>query len=138
MTLSEAIRIGAMLKPQAFGGCHVTGATCALGAAVEAIGALRLCVNGYMPTDDAIAALATRWPYIDSVVSNPITGDGGDLSFVIFELNDTHRWTRDQIADFVESIERSLEPSVAKDGEAETVVSVSLVSDAEVLIPVSQ
>lgn len=38
MRLSEAIRLGAMLKPQGFGSYFRHGATCAMGAAIEAVG----------------------------------------------------------------------------------------------------
>lgn len=36
MKLSEAIRLGAMLKPQAFGADIEGDSTCAIGAAIEA------------------------------------------------------------------------------------------------------
>jgi len=40
MRLSDAIRLGAMLKPQAYGGFHFEGRTCAMGAALDACGRL--------------------------------------------------------------------------------------------------
>jgi hypothetical protein len=81
--LSEAIRLGAMLHPQAYGvmqqmdGERVIG-TCALGAAHEA---------GF-----DILSIDNR------------------LASEIQHLNDWDRWTRERIADFVESCERSEEP----------------------------
>lgn len=100
MRLSEAIRLGAMLKPQAFGtfrartatrddgaflGLRIIESTCALGAACDA---------GYKRSG------------IDQVhVWCPACSLRAGVLFHAMHLNDTHRWTREQIADWVESIE---------------------------------
>ncbi len=69
-------------------------ATCALGAAREA---------GYWE-DDAINAAR---------VSCPHCGYDAPRLGIVVHLNDHHRWTREQIADWVESQERLIEPEPA-------------------------
>ena len=111
MTLSEAIRLGSMLGPQIRG--HFVGpdhSSCALGAAMIAVGYHN--------------RLATRWelkvllkalfPITTSIVRCPSCGAAvrtrclvGYLAGCIVHLNDAHRWTREQIADWVETIEQA-------------------------------
>lgn len=97
MRLSEAIRLGALLNPQGFGEMkEKDGRTCALGAALEAMGALQKDVR-------------TNWlfPVLKMYVTCP-AGDGhaqfGETSLdaMIIHLNDFHKWTREEIADWVE------------------------------------
>ncbi len=113
MRLSEAIRLGAMLKPQAFGDYTDGIGTCALGAANEAIG---LSAN-----DDETEG---PWPFIAIGLPCPSCGVtlGADpetgLGEMVEHLNDYHRWTREVIADFVETIEAQHEASMAKDSAA--------------------
>lgn len=96
LRLSEAIRRGAMLKPQAFGVTESEGGgTCALGGALEAIGI----------TGRRYSAASEYWPIAGAVVANPVRDDYHLLFGVIRELNDSHKWTREQIADWVETIE---------------------------------
>jgi hypothetical protein len=103
MQLHEAIRLGAMMKPQGFGlgsGNPRAAATCALGAAYEAArvtGSWRSLLLVF-PQLKHIEQLAC--PTCDT------TQDG-----LIAHLNDDHRWTREQIADWVEQIERAQEPT---------------------------
>lgn len=100
MRLSEAIRLGAMLKPQAFGDYSVGVGTCALGAAHEALG------------KNADDESEWWWPELPRDAICPSCGGmrHSDSSFavggVIAHLNDVHKWTREQIADWVETIER--------------------------------
>lgn len=102
MKLSDAIRLGAMLHPQCFDRMEVRGfltdgkvvATCALGAAIQA---------GY------------RLEYVGatSLVPCPVPQCHGfldtshmvNLYAMVTHLNDWHRWTREAIAGWVETIE---------------------------------
>jgi hypothetical protein len=118
MKLSEAIRLGSMLRPQGHRMLMSGGATCALGAALEAIGedVWRLNFNG----DSAVDAVVKRAGWIDPEHVCPACGekfDGRDETgeedgfYVIAHLNDVHKWTREAIADWVEQIERAQEPT---------------------------
>lgn len=99
MKLSEAIRLGAALKPQAFGHAYSGARSCALGAAADAMG---------------IDYYKTNWAAVLSGFTGeyhcPVAGcvDSGWMKYVgliITHLNDNHRWTRERIADWVESLE---------------------------------
>lgn len=114
MKLSEAIRLGAMLKPQGRELYIDAGKTCAVGAALDAIGVLDwFLAQGGDPTD--------WFPELSRDINRPpnsrcpISGcDDSDARFniasTIFHLNDDHRWTREQIADWVETIEHAHRP----------------------------
>jgi hypothetical protein len=97
MKLSEAIRLGAMLGPQAFGCLEYNGATCALGAAYKALGITK-------PSEMNLGE-----PFEN--ITCPECGDvgRGDSLVTIAHLNDIHRWTREHIAEQVEIWERELE-----------------------------
>jgi hypothetical protein len=99
MKLSEAIRAGAVKCPQTTGTYYRDGATCALGAAYEgAFG--QMPATGYLSVYERLVALfpALRTPY---------DGDGDseswDLRDAIMHRNDSLGWTREQIADWLES-----------------------------------
>lgn len=105
MKLSEAIRLGAMLKPQGFGlgaGGAKAQATCALGAAYEAAH-----VIGSWP------ALVLAFPQLTHIekLACPVCGDTQDG--LIAHINDDHLWTREAIADWIEGIERAHDPVIA-------------------------
>lgn len=100
MRLSEAIRLGAMLGPQNFGTYSDGDATCAIGAARSAGG------------DDMMLSFFQIEHHLDSRC--PECGDIAASSWcdgkrvrvnVIPHLNDHHRWTRERIADWVETLE---------------------------------
>ncbi len=108
MRLSEAIRLGAMLRPQAFHGLFKDGGSCALGAALDAMGI----------TDEE--AFQRRLSLFEGasqirVMVPPCCRclvDLHEVDAVIVHLNDTHQWTREQIADWVETLEQaSAEPA---------------------------
>jgi hypothetical protein len=84
LKLSEAIRLGAMLHPQAFGQLHSSEGTCALGAAEDA---------GFQ-----LASILGK----NQFYRCPVCGGFGTLPVIIELFNDWHRWTREQIADWVE------------------------------------
>ena len=100
MKLSEAIKLGAMLKPQGFEGTgHPNGTTtCALGAALNAISS-NGCVYGI-------------WPWVNKIKLCPVCEKEPPYA-VIPHLNNIHRWTRERIADWVATIEPvEVEPQV--------------------------
>lgn len=103
MRLSEAIRLGAMLKPQAFGDYFNSVGTCALGAACEAAGVSCEAIGDY--ERQFLAVFAEPCP---ACGVRPDTGNKYTSGFcnTVLHLNDTHRWTREQIADWVETIEQ--------------------------------
>ena len=123
MKLSEAIRLGAMLKPQGTGaksaGKHAR-ATCAIGAALDAVSAERNEVSAY-------TVLMDLWPVAMAVADCPVSTATGercghsvprDVGEVAWMLNDWHEWPREQIADWVETIEAQQ----AQQGEADGAV----------------
>jgi hypothetical protein len=104
MMLHEAIRLGAMLKPQAFGTQYDGRGTCANGAALDACGVL----------EDALRARTSvgfLFPITEQKTSRcPQCGLRSDscaktFGGLIAHLNDDHRWTREEIADWVQSVE---------------------------------
>lgn len=106
MKLSEAIRLGAMLKPQGVLFALRNGKTCALGAAMDAIGALpQRRWFKWLPVADLEPAKA-RWPELNRIIRHPCSGRKWRLRRVIWDLNDIRGWSREQIADWVEQIER--------------------------------
>jgi hypothetical protein len=112
MRLSEAIRLGAMLRPQGFGELWTGGPqalngeivetpvrSCALGAAYDAIG------QGYT---DPVRAVPAEWELliVFTLVRCPVHQRAkSQVGAIIGHLNDCHRWTREQIADWVETLE---------------------------------
>jgi hypothetical protein len=103
MRLSEAIRLGAMLKPQGFGATvmrsrHVE-TSCTLRAACDALG---VDVSEY-----PYGEMAARYPFLRGLPCPACGGtDGGHTGvYVVFHLNDVHKWTRERIADWVATVE---------------------------------
>jgi hypothetical protein len=97
MKLSEAILLGAMMSPQAFRALFRDEGACALGAALLAVGPI---------SEPAIRSVLKRWPWAMTVSTDcPGCGHSCPVFGVITHLNDTHRWTREQIAEWVASIE---------------------------------
>ena len=126
MRLSEAIRLGAMSRPQAFGifFSKDTGGTCALGAALEAIGGL--------DEDDPLSVkhnllLRRRFPVLLQPLSCPACGGdiGGD-EMSLAHLNDTHKWSRERIADWLETVEGAARDSSGVAQEQAQASSVAL------------
>lgn len=122
MKLSEAIRLGAMLKPQAYGYILTPGGdmTCAWGSAYEAIG-MRIRAGQYGRSSKAPA----EWRKFASIVMvGPEGGKPRSIGSIIERLNDSGKWTRERIADWVESIENAqvtpepaLTPAIQRGGE---------------------
>lgn len=102
MRLSEAIRLGSMLKPQGFAHYQTNGGSCAFGAAMDACGVEASLQNGMLDT-----ALEAMFPLSVVQAKCPAceTFPWGDAASVIIHLNDDHEWSREAIADWVESVE---------------------------------
>lgn len=117
LSLPDAIRLGAMNRQQATGTYYsvLTGGTCALGAALDAIGGLA-ARNSKSNCPGML--LRRRWPALQQPARNPVTGlRHSDLFSVIYTLNDANCWTREQIADWLDTLEPVAE---AKADEAES------------------
>lgn len=102
MKLSEAIRLGSMLHPQCFDVLeHVvdgkTVGTCAIGAASEA---------GY---DISYRNIVGE----HDLLMCPSCPELHDLQEIIEHLNDYHRWTRERIADWIDTVEPAETPDAA-------------------------
>lgn len=97
LRLSEAIRIGAMLRPQGFYGMfepdhfgHI--GSCALGAAWEA-------ATGNLDYNDCVLDIGDIFPIVNHRFGTR------SLWWHLTSLNDDDKWTRTQIADYVAVIE---------------------------------
>lgn len=115
--LSEAMRLGSLLSVQGFGMRGMHGAQrCALGAALEAVCGSDAQGWGWIEAYDAVKD-RWRWVY-DQRTPCPVCGEGRvtvlgtDLGRAwtatirtIAHLNDFHHWTRDEIADWVATVE---------------------------------
>ncbi len=101
MRLSEAIRIGALIHPQAHGRTVALSApgeiyaTCAIGAA---------CIGAGLKYEDIVYNQYLVYARFDlnKMVVSPIDGREWPLDAVIMNLNDDHRWSRNAIADWIE------------------------------------
>lgn len=100
MRLSEAIKLGAMLRPQCFGKMFFDDGSCANGAALEACGEVD-GTNMYR----LFPIVATRAPRCPAC--SEYDPRCRDICHLIAHLNDEHEWTRERIADFVESLEQA-------------------------------
>lgn len=107
MLLCEAIRLGSYAFPKAIGGgMGAQEGRCALAAAAEAV--------GIRPWDNVefvdYGALQKRWPILLELVDHPEPTPGSERALVrsvIWSLNDSTDWSREQIADWLEPIERA-------------------------------
>lgn len=115
MTLSEAIRLGAMNHPHGrFEFQQSNGATCALGAACDAVGVLDRLLSALQSREslrESDLILNTAFPILMRRVTWPCGVLEGNpactnpVGYIITTLNDTYLWTRQQIAEWVASIE---------------------------------
>lgn len=107
MRLSEAIRLGAMLKPQAFGDLWRDGGrtSCALGAAYEALG----FGPGSDVEDNEHVPRGIR-DFLEEPSACPVCKRENRIGLTVTHLNDAHKWTRERIADWVATVEPA-EPS---------------------------
>jgi len=114
LKLSTCIREGAKKRPQAFGDfiCEIASpntstpeySTCALGAAYEHItGELPYPEDEQQVSDTLYKTCGLnnfRVPYPEVTYA----GMEACIDDIVTTLNDTFRWTREQIADYLESI----------------------------------
>lgn len=117
MRLSEAIRLGAMLKPQGYTALVSSNGrrTCAIGAALDACGHLHVQKSSELPFQWR-EHMAFRSPCPDCGSDGFVYWPDEEVNLgqaltTISHLNDEHHWTREQIADWVESVERATEPA---------------------------
>ncbi len=108
MKLSEAIRLGAMLRPQAFGVGSDENGDCALGAAVRAASCpIHAARDGDASTREekpGVAMVSVDFPIEWNLAyfsTCPECAETLPRYSLIPHLNDKHRWTREQIADLV-------------------------------------
>ena len=107
MKLSEAIRLGAMIRPQSHVASFIGGKSCAQGAAAEA------CGMKYKEWASVTNFLLSQYPWAENINVPLPCGCTRDRPLIdsygaIAHLNDhmgNHRWTREQIADWVATIE---------------------------------
>lgn len=116
-SFSEAIREGAKIRPQGFGELVVGGKTCAIGAGLEAM--------GYADIGDSWLDAARKYPYLASRLADGFPCPVSEcfcrpeyLYRVVIHLNDHHRWTREAIADWLESEEEKLGFVTLVEGES--------------------
>lgn len=107
MKLSEAIRLGAMMSPQGFRVTRENGRTCALGAALEAVGHTS-AIEGWMP-------VYSIWPIAKKRVPHPVRGDEMMVGSACWILNDEQEWTREQI----ERAQEAQQPQPEQIGQAQ-------------------
>lgn len=123
MKLSEAIRLGSMMRPQATGDLLVDGGSCAWGAAYDSIAKLEYLADINTPFRECDNIdRENGWIWVKKLSECPACcGARIPFSFIISHLNDMHRWTREDIAAWVETVEpqeQDSEVSVIGDSEA--------------------
>jgi hypothetical protein len=107
MNFSEAIRLGSMATEQGYGGLSVISRTapCAIGAALLAVGVkCKEPINAY-------SQIRVQFP----LAAHRVCGPKGtrfecvpnEVASHVIALNDFERWPREQIADWVDTIERA-------------------------------
>ncbi len=103
MRLSEAIRLGATMRPQIFGTTFDGTGTCTWGAAYDGVGMLHRMMNGGSFPD---LIFAQQWGYAMNSQARHHCPHCNALYYTIHEfiihLNDKEKWTREKIADWVE------------------------------------
>lgn len=114
MRLSEAIRLGATMKPQRFDGFDLDDSSCALRAAADATGVRD--VYSYSSGRNILnyGQLRRLYPVMCTEGRCPACDRTGDLGWISHHLNDNHRWTRERIADFVELHEPLPQPEATE------------------------
>ena len=109
MRLSEAIRLGAMLRPQEYKAVFAQRDgewySCAIGAIAEAVGQKPNNIN------EGLFRAVQSFPILNSIVGTypcdcgQVFLAGGRIWHIISHLNNSHRWTRERIAAWVATIE---------------------------------
>lgn len=113
MKLSEAIQLGSMLKPQTFGAWGDDDGTCAMGAALDALGQLKKTEG---PRETRIKRI---WPWLKWAFTRkhcPFCGKWKTFATVcslIIHLNDEDHVPREQIGKLISEIETRAERQIA-------------------------
>ena len=135
MKLSEAIRLGAMMRPQGKYNYMMNGRSCAIGAALEAIGIpVRDRGNDFSRDNEreALEELKRRpeikeWSALNKKKNTHCPSceyvDQGNFSGVISHLNNSHDWTRERIAEWVATIELAETVEAAKVEECQLAIT---------------
>lgn len=127
MRYSEAIRLGAMLKPQGFGMDRDTELTaCADDAARLAVGEVPGDNNDEEKPDTVFPICDTP----DIVCPFLGCGYGGHLVCVVTHLNDFHCKSRESIAAWVQTIEDAQEPKPPEHDAAEHATGLEMLLEA--------
>ena len=120
MYLSEAIRIGAAIKPQTFGAYSDNVGTCALGAMWDAFRTQPAVVQNRLFNE------AFMFAEQEMTLKENCPACGLNRKFpnnqhnLIPHLNDYHKWSREAIADWLETMEvkYGIRPMVASEPES--------------------
>src|ERR1051326_1684497 len=130
MKLSEAINAGAKIRPQSFGGLFgvrwFRKTSCALGAAFEAaeVGTHKAPNDSTAPfrgqRSESMTATVYETPpewfdvFYHTVECPQFCGKSDAMYRMIPHVNDDHRWTREQIAEWVARIEAVVEEAASQ------------------------
>jgi hypothetical protein len=93
-------------------------APCAIGGALQSIGKQVICShddidNNYSVFDNNYSVFVRAWPFTDNCAACPgeqchfwdYKWGYASIQTIVYHLNDHHRWTRSQIADWVATVE---------------------------------
>lgn len=111
LRLSEAIRLGAMAVPEVHGPAYRRGSdgrvcgVCAIGAAMFAAGLIPESRRTWLPVSHMDPEVSAAFPLLLADVTNPVTESPSYVRAIVIGLFERHNWTRERIADWVESIE---------------------------------
>jgi hypothetical protein len=125
-SFAEAIREGAKIRPQTFGVMRKDNASCAFGAGYEAM-------NGSLE-NVSTDPVEDYYRYLTNAADCPIEGcdegcsDQPQLTDIIIHLNDGHQWTREAIADWLETEEEKLGFITVVESENEVRVTAEIAS----------
>lgn len=128
MKMSEAIRLAGMLHPQHYGGSYgfdIKGnvkSTCAVAGAQIAAG-LRVNEHGYIIDKDQATAwmrFFDEWAAKEGYIPCPACRSSRLPVPSIVHLNDQHKWTRNQIADWLERSGIDIEIAASTNQTSET------------------
>lgn len=109
MRLSEAIRLGPTVCPAIYGPLFEDWEKVRKG---EPCGACRIgataFVAGYrgkLEQGVIFRWMRLQWPMLNTCAKHPVDGITHELDGLIIDLHERYRWSADQIADYVETIE---------------------------------
>ena len=119
MKLAEAMREGAKRGPQVFQSWFgvVFDSSCAMGAALKGVGA---CEAFPMEAPSKLVQIFFPWVHEGEVIC-PGCGvfQAHPGAVIAMHLNDLHKWSRERIADWVETIEPETSGSTSASSRSE-------------------